>query len=52
MLMANTRMEYLYCDASNYKVYSGKDIIVKGQLQWSDFESVLHMCEMFIPVYY
>jgi len=30
-------------------MYPEKDVIVKGQLQWSDFESVLHMGEMFIP---
>lgn len=49
MLMANSKIEYLYRDASNYKAYPEEDVIVDGRLEWSDFEPVLHMGEMFIP---
>jgi len=45
----NTNVNYLYRDASNYKAFPEKDIIVDGELTWSDFEPVLHMGEMFIP---
>jgi hypothetical protein len=45
----NTKIEYLYRDASNYKAFPEKDIVVEGELTWSDFEPVLHMGEMFIP---
>ncbi len=47
--MANTRIEYLYRDAANYKAYPECDVIVEGELHWSDFEPTLHMGEMFIP---
>jgi hypothetical protein len=45
----NTHINYQYRDASNYKAYPQSDIIIEGELTWSDFKPALHMGEMFIP---
>lgn len=47
--MANTQIKYRYRDASNYKAYPKDDIIVEGELTWSDFEPTLHMGKIFLP---
>lgn len=45
----NTHIVYQYCDASNYKAYPESDVIVEGELIWSDVKPALHMGEMFVP---
>ena len=45
----NTHIQYMYRDASNYKAHQQSDVIVEGELTWSEFKPVLHMGEMFIP---
>ncbi len=47
--MSNTKINYLYRDASNYKAYPERDVIVSGELTREDFGDSLHMEEMFIP---
>jgi len=47
--MPNTQIDYLYRDASNYKAYPEIDVIVEGDLTWSEVKPALHMSEMFVP---
>ena len=43
----NTRITYLYRDASNYK--QGGDVVVNGRVTLSDLEPLLYFGELFIP---
>lgn len=45
--MKNTRIKYMYRDASNYKFVG--DFIVQGELSATDIEKYLHDSEFFIP---
>jgi len=45
----NTEIVYQYRDASNYKAYPESDVIVEGELNWSDVKPALHAGEFFIP---
>jgi hypothetical protein len=49
MKMVNTKIDYIYRDASNYKAYPEDDVIVSGELSESD--SIPHTREdnRFIP---
>lgn len=43
----NTIFSYMYADACNYKIY--KDVVIGGELEFSDIEPYLHEGEFFIP---
>lgn len=45
--MQNTKIEYMYCDGSNYKFYG--DFTVQGSLTEDDIKQYLHDHEFFIP---
>ena len=44
----NTRIEYLYCDASNYKFHG--DFVVSGTLSKGDLSPYLFDAEWFVPI--
>lgn len=44
---ANTRIQYLYRDAGNYKQYH--EVIVAGELEWKDIAGCLDEGNLFIP---
>lgn len=43
----NTKLEYLYRDASNYKEF--KEVVIKGSLHKADLAPYLHEAEFFVP---
>ena len=45
--MKNTKIEYMYRDASNYKFHG--EFVVKSKLRAKDIKSYLHDEEFFIP---
>ena len=44
---ANTKIEYLYRDAENYKKW--EDVVVRGHFSMNDISEFLHEHEYFIP---
>lgn len=52
MIKINTKIDYLYRDASNYKSY--QNVIISGSLTPTDIDTILACCqdhEYFIPEY-
>jgi hypothetical protein len=47
--MGNTKIDYIYRDASNYKAYPGDDVIVSGELSESDIIPHTREDNRFIP---
>ena len=43
----NTRISYLYRDASNYKAHH--DVVVRGEITFAEIESSLESGQFFIP---
>ncbi len=48
-MMVNTKIEYMYRDASNYKAYPERDVIVEGELVEQDVRVHLREVGKFIP---